>query len=259
MRIETILGTHRGAVKQKEKQKYLWQGAFILLCWLISGGCTSQQLQNAKPAHYRDAHTGREAYAVPRTASPLFNPKLADQLLDDPQRNSWQKPQQIVRALQLKPGDVVADIGAGSGYLLPHLSRAVGRHGLVFAEEIQDEYFPALQGHAKRLKNVRVVKGTVEDSKLPKQVDCFILLTTYHEVENPIAFLKTLKRYAKPNARLAIIDFDASRKGTPPAPKGHEIADVVVIAEAKAAGWQLIKQHQFLSSQFFLVFENHAK
>ena len=263
MRIETILGTHRGAVKQKP----VWQGIFIGLFWLMTGGCRSQQLQQQpkqqaskpKPAHYRDARTGREAYALPRSASPLFNPQLAPELLDNAKRDGWQKPQQIVRALQLKPGDIVADIGAGSGYLLPYLSRAVGPRGLVFAEEIQDEYFSVLRRHMKKLKNVRAVKGTLEDPKLPKQVDCFVLLTTYHEVENPIAFLKTLKRYAKPGARLAIIDFDASRKGTPPAPQGHEIADVVVIAEAKAAGWQLIQQHQFLSSQFFLVFQSVTK
>jgi SAM-dependent methyltransferase len=260
VRIETILGAQSGAVKQKP----VWQGIIIGLFWLITGGCRPQQLQQQpkpqasrpKPAHYRDARTGREAYAVPRTASPLFNPQLAPKLLDDPKRDTWQKPEQIVRALRLQQGDVVADIGAGSGYLLPHLSRAVGPQGLVLAEEIQPEYFPALHRHAKRLKNVRVIRGTTHDPKLIKKVNCFVLLTTYHEVENPVAFLKTLKRYAKSGAHLAIIDFDASRKGTPTAPQGHEIADVVVIAEAKAAGWRLVKQHQFLSSQFFLVFES---
>jgi SAM-dependent methyltransferase len=254
VRIETILGTHRGAVKQKHG----WQGAFIVIFGFINVGCHSTQFQKPKPAHYRDARTGREAYAVPRMASPLFNPQLAPELLDAPKRDTWQKPQKIVRALQLKQGDAVADIGAGSGYLLPYLSRTVGPRGLVLAEEIQPEYFPALHRHAKRLKNVRVIKGTVQDPKLMKKVNCFVLLTTYHEVEKPVAFLKTLKRYAKPGAHLAIIDFDASRKGTPAAPQGHEIADVVVIAEAKAAGWRLVKQHQFLSSQFFMVFENIA-
>ena len=255
MRIETILGTHRGAVKQKHG----WQGAFIFIFGFINVGCHSTQFQKPKPAHYRDPQTGREAYALPRTASPLFNPQLASELLDDPKRDAWQKPQQIVRALHLKLGDVVADIGAGSGYMLPSLSRAVGPSGLVFAEEIQEDYFTGLRRHAGVLKNVRVVKGTTSDPKLPQKVDCFVLLTTYHEVENPVTFLKILKRYAKPGAHLAIIDFDASRKGTPPAPQGHEIADVVVIAEAKAAGWKLLHQHQFLSSQFFLVFQSATK
>lgn len=114
--------------------------------------------------------------------------------------------------------------------------------------------FPLLKQRTRTLKNVRLVHGTVRDPKLPQKVNCFVLLTTYHEVENPIAFLKTLRGYAKPATQLAIIDFDAARHGNPPAPQGHEVADVVVIAEAKAAGWKLQTQHQFLSSQFFLVF-----
>ncbi len=230
---------------------------YLALLMLLFAGCTPQkpeQKPHDKPAYYRDPRSGRAAYALPRTAAPLFEPKLARRLLDDPKRAQWQKPQQIVDALKLQNGDVVADIGSGSGYLLPHLSRAVGPRGAVFAEEIQSDYFPALQRHAKKFKNIRMVQGTFDNPKLPQKVDCLVLLTTYHEVENPVAFLKTLRRYAKPKARLAIIDFDAARQGSPPAPKGHEVADVIVIAETKAAGWELKTRHEFLSSQFFLEF-----
>lgn len=228
---------------------------YLLGPLLFFAGCTPQKpQQSSKPAYYRDPRSGREAYALPRTAAPLFEPKLAPQLLDDPKRDAWQKPRQIVEALKLKNDDKVADIGSGSGYLLPHLSRAVGPRGVVFAEEVQSDYFPALKRHAQKLKNIRVVQGTFADPQLPQKVDCFLLLTTYHEVQNPIEFLKTLKRYAKPKARLAIIDFDAARQGSPPAPKGHEVADVVVIAEAKAAGWKLKRRHELVSSQFFLEF-----
>ncbi len=191
---------------------------------------------------------------MPRKAAPLFDPKQAARLLDDPKRDQWQQPQRLVRALNLKPGAIVADIGTGSGYLLSYLSRAVGPRGIVFAEEIQTDYLSALKRHATTLKNVQIVHGTSGDPKLPQKVDCFVLLTTYHEVENPIVFLKTLKRYAKHGSQLAIIDFDAARQGSPPAPVGHEIAEVIVIAEAKAAGWHLHRRHEFLSSQFFLVF-----
>ena len=80
-----------------------------------------------------------------RPVSPLFDPALAHQLLDDPARDRWQKPAEIVRTLQLKAGDHVADIGSGSGYLLPHLSRAVGAKGRVYAEEVQPAYLRALR------------------------------------------------------------------------------------------------------------------
>jgi len=155
----------------------------------------------------------------------------------------------------LEAGETVADIGAGSGYLLPHLSRAVGRRGTVFAEEIQDEFLPSLGRRAKSLRNVRVVRGTAADPLLPsRNVRTFILLTVYHEVDHPVEFLRTLRKYARPDARLALIDFDANRKGDPPAPDGHQVAESAVILEAKAAGWELAERHEFISSQFYLVF-----
>ncbi|MCC2671363.1 MAG: hypothetical protein K0Q72_3834, partial [Armatimonadetes bacterium] len=124
-----------------------------------------------------------------RPVSPLFDPALAHQLLDDPARDRWQKPEQVVRALGLRSGERVADIGAGSGYLLPHLSRAVGPTGQIYAEEVQPAYLPSLRAHAKKLKNVRVVLGTTEDPALPDhRIDCFVLLTVYHEVEKPVTF-----------------------------------------------------------------------
>ena len=192
---------------------------------------------------------------LPRPVSPLFEPSLAAQLLDDPKRDRWQQPGRIVQELQLKPGEVVADIGAGSGYLMPYLSRAVGPDGGVYAEEIQTEYLPTLQRRARALKNVQVVLGSAADPHLPRRgIDCYVLLTVYHEVQNPVAFLRTLRAGARPGSRLAIIDFDARRHGTPPAPDGHEIAEATVIEEARQAGWGVSERYDFISSQFFLVF-----
>jgi ubiquinone/menaquinone biosynthesis C-methylase UbiE len=190
-----------------------------------------------------------------RAVSPLFEPSQAETLLEAPDRDAWQKPDEIVAALKLQPGETVADIGAGSGYLISRLSRAVGSRGTVYAQEIQQEFLPALERRAESLGNVRVILGTAEDPRLPEHsVDCFVLLTVYHEVQKPVAFLKTLHRYARPGARLAIIDFDAARRGSPPAPTGHDVPEADVLAEARAAGWELSERHEFISSQFFLVF-----
>jgi ubiquinone/menaquinone biosynthesis C-methylase UbiE len=190
-----------------------------------------------------------------RPVSPLFDPALAPQLLDDPKRDAWQQPDRLVQALHLRHGEAVADIGAGSGYLMRRLSRAVGNSGCVFSEEIQREYLPQLHQRAGQLANVHVVLGNAVDPGLPnRSVDCFVLLTVYHEVQNPVAFLRTLRRSARRGARLAIIDFDAARHGTPPAPDGHEIAEATVVEEARKAGWEVSERYDFLSSQFFLVF-----
>jgi ubiquinone/menaquinone biosynthesis C-methylase UbiE len=190
-----------------------------------------------------------------RYVAPLFEPARAHDLLEGPERDRWQQPAGIVEALNLQPGQTVADIGAGSGYLLRRLSRAVGPKGKVYAEEIQAEYLADLRKRAKALGNVEVVLGTAEDPALPAaSIDCFVMLTVYHEVRQPVEFLRGLKRFARPGATLAIIDFDARRKGDPPAPVGHEMPEQEVIDEAAAAGWDLTARHEFLSSQFFLVF-----
>ena len=194
-------------------------------------------------------------FVVARPVSPLFDPALAPSRLETHERDRWQQPSWIVDTLHLKKGDTVADIGSGSGYLLPYLSRAVGSKGVVIAEEVQDGYLPPLRDRAKHLPNVRVVLGTVEDPQLPvRTVDTFVLLTVYHEVDHPVDFLKTLRKYGRTNARLAIIDFDANRKGDPPAPDGHYVSEAALLLEAKAAGWELVERNEFISSQFFLVF-----
>ncbi|MDQ2731936.1 MAG: class I SAM-dependent methyltransferase [Armatimonadota bacterium] len=190
-----------------------------------------------------------------RPVSPLFSPALADALLEEPERDRWQQPVRLVETLKIQRGDTVADIGAGSGYLLPYLSRAVGPQGRVYAEEIQAAFLPRLKERARRLGNVTVVLGTAGNPQLPRnKIDLFVLLTVYHEVQAPVQFLRTLRAFGKPGTRLAIIDFDASRRGYPPAPPGHDVWEQDVLAEARAAGWNLLESQEFLSSQFFLVF-----
>ena len=129
-------------------------------------------------------------FVVARPVSPLFDPALAPSHLDTHERDRWQQPARIVDTLHLKKGDAVADIGSGSGYLLPYLSRAVGPSGTVFAEEVQDGYLAPLRERARRLPNVRVVMGTVEDPKLPmRTVDAFMPL---RRAEPDVARVATL-------------------------------------------------------------------
>ncbi|HZP80442.1 MAG TPA: hypothetical protein VFB21_02275, partial [Chthonomonadaceae bacterium] len=107
----------------------------------LLGGAALRLSLRPSPA----AHKTVSSPLSERPVAPLFSPALAPSLLETPARDRWQKPAQIVRALQLRPGGVVADIGSGSGYLLPYLSRAVGPKGIVYAEEIQEDFLPALQ------------------------------------------------------------------------------------------------------------------
>src|SRR5262249_30129474 len=94
-----------------------------------------------------------------REPAPLFPPWKAGALLEPPSRDAWQQPARVVAALELRAGDTVADVGAGSGYLEPYLSAAVGPLGRVDAEEIQPEFMPSLRERARRFSNVRPVLG----------------------------------------------------------------------------------------------------
>jgi Ribosomal RNA adenine dimethylase len=227
--------------------------SLLLLLWqcLLLLGC-----QPSPPPE--NSNRLAPGYIVPRTVAPLFAPTLSATLLDDPMRDAWQKPREIVNALNLQPTDTVADIGAGSGYLMPHFLSKLTSHGHLYAEEVQESYVPMLEKKAKGHPNVHIVLGTENDPQLPtKTIDVFVLLTTYHEVQKPVLFLQKLKQYAAPHARLAIIDFDPTLKGNKHLPPDdHSVMASAVRKEAEAAGWQYEAEHHFLkdSSQFFLVF-----
>lgn len=190
-----------------------------------------------------------------RHVAPLLDPSRAAELLEGTTRDRRQQPAQIVKMLRLRPGECVADIGAGSGYLLPYLSHAVGPHGGVFAEEIQTDYLPALRRRATLLKNVQVVFGTEDDPRLRQSsADCVMMLTVYHEVRHPVVLLRVLHDIVRGGGRLAIVDFDRSRKGFPPEVEDHQVSEADVLREARSAGWKLAERHDFLAGQFFLVF-----
>ncbi len=237
-----------------------FRGLLIAACSVLSL-CTLLRVAQVQRSSYPLAPS-RELPPLsllppPRSVSPLFNPEHAGELLEGEKRDKWQQPQRLVEMLRLKPGEIVADIGAGSGYLLPYLSRGVGARGCVFEEEIQAAFLPTLRQKAQSHRNVHVILGRADDPKLPRgSVDCFVLLTVYHEVENPVAFLQTLRKSASPDARLAIIDFDAGIKGDPSAPEGHWVGEQDVIREAEEAGWELAERQDFLrhASQFYLIF-----
>ncbi|TVM03026.1 MAG: SAM-dependent methyltransferase [Candidatus Brocadia sp. WS118] len=185
----------------------------------------------------------------------LFSPSRIP-LLEDPGRDVWQKPDEVLKALDIKRGQVVADIGAGSGYLTAKLSERVGESGIVYAVDIQQE----MVAYARKklmdrgLKNVVVVLGDMDDPKLPpEKMDTIILLSTYHEIAKPIEFMKKLKLALKPRGKLAILEFtDESPIGPP---LKFRLPEDVVMDEMQQADFILLQKHTLLLPyQCFLVF-----
>jgi predicted methyltransferase len=182
-------------------------------------------------------------------------------LLESPDRDIWQKPDQIMDALGIADGSRVADIGAGGGYFTVRLARRVGPNGVVWAEDVQAVMIEAIKRRvakdvAKDIRNVIPVKGTSSDPMLPAgSLDAVLILETYQEVVqvgNPLLFLQNVRKALRPGGRVGIIDY--RKGGAGPGPDGPRPDPEAVIAAAEQAGLRLMKREAFLPFQFFLIF-----
>ena len=177
-------------------------------------------------------------------------------LLDAPDRDLWQRPDQIMDAMGIADASVVADIGAGSGWFTIRLARRVGPQGLVYAEDVQSAMISAISRRAARegLSNVRPRLGLKNDPRLPEgSLDAALVVDAYHEIENRVAVLSSLARALKPQGRIGVVDFKLDGTGPGPSPEERVSPDVVV-KDAAQAGLRLIRQEPFLEYQYFLVF-----
>lgn len=184
----------------------------------------------------------------------LFPPEDLGQL-EGPDRDAWQRPDQVMDALQIGEGSVVADLGAGGGWFTVRLARRVGPNGRVYAEDIQPEMIGAIQRRVQRegLRNVTTVMGTAVDPRIPEgAVDAVLIVDAYHEMEQPVILLRNLARSLKPNGVVGIINFKKDGGGPGPA-MDERVEPAKVIADAKAAGLEL-KRRDDLRYQYLLTF-----
>ena len=191
--------------------------------------------------------------------SALFPPQDLG-LLEAPDRDGWQKPDQIMDALGIADGSVVADLGAGGGWFTVRLAKRVGPNGLVYAEDIQPQMIEAIRRRVQRenLGNVRTVLGTANDPQVPPGLDAVLIVDAYHEMEippaNPVAILTKVAPSLKPRGRLGIVDFVQGGGGPGPAP-GERVDAERVVKAAQAAGLRLVTRERVVPFQFLLVFE----
>jgi ubiquinone/menaquinone biosynthesis C-methylase UbiE len=174
--------------------------------------------------------------------------------MSDPSRDAWQHPREVVAHLQLRPGDRVADLGAGSGYFTWHLAEAVGQRGSVYAVEIDETALRLLaEGLRSRgLDNVHLVRGEPSDARLPEPVDLVFSCDTYHHMDDRAAYFQSLRRSLTPQGRVAILDFHS--RGFFSGLLGHGTPPDVVRREMEQAGYRLIAAHDLVQSQHFQIF-----
>ena len=175
-------------------------------------------------------------------------------VFDDPKRDTWQKPHEVIQALALKPDAVIADIGSGTGYFSVRFANMVP-NGRVYGVDIEPDMVKYLADRAKGegLKNIIAVTGVPSDPRLPEKVDLVVLIDVFHHVEDRERYFRRLRDSFKPGGRLAIIDFRMDSPDGPP--KSARIAPDRVKTELKGAGYALIQEHAFLPNQYFLIFQ----
>jgi ubiquinone/menaquinone biosynthesis C-methylase UbiE len=177
-------------------------------------------------------------------------------LLEGPDRDAWQKPDQIMDALGIADGAVVADVGAGGGWFTVRLARRVGPNGLVYAEDVQRQMVDAIERRVRRegLGNVRTIIGLDEDPRLPAgTIDAVLMVDAYHEVKDRVELMRNIARALRPGGRLGIVDFRKDGWGPGPPMDERIVADTVV-ADARLAGLTLVSKEDFLPYQYLLVF-----
>ena len=177
-------------------------------------------------------------------------------LLEDPARDAYQKPHEVVMALGLKEGERIADIGAGSGYFALRFARHVGAKGQVLAVDINPDMVVHLTQRIRDagIENVRTILAQPDDPLLAdSSVDRIFICETWHHIANHRQYLARLKKALKPGGQVIIIDFQ--KKATPVGPPAEmRIAREAVLTEFEEAGFRLAGEHDILPYQYFLVF-----
>lgn len=177
--------------------------------------------------------------------------------LERPEREAEEAPSKAIAALNIRPGQVAADIGAGSGYYSVRLARAVGPTGRVYATDIQPEMLTLLKKKvdADKFANIELVLGTETDTRLPDgAIDLAVMVDVYHELSQPQAFLKSVRRALKKNGRLVLIEF---RKEDPRVPirEEHKMSIAEARQELEAEGFTFDRVIDVLPWQHILIFK----
>jgi SAM-dependent methyltransferase len=175
-------------------------------------------------------------------------------VFDDPKRDAWQKPHEVIQALGLKSDAVVADIGAGTGYFAVRFADRVPG-GRVYGVDTEPDMVKYLTERARREKrdNITAIAGAPDTPRLPEKADVILMVDVFHHIDDRSSYFRRLRASLKPGGRIAIIDFRLDSPDGPP--EAARIAPERVIAELKGAGYTLAREHGFLPNQYFLIFK----
>jgi len=170
-------------------------------------------------------------------------------------RDQWQQPEKVIAALKLRPGDQVADLGAGGGYFTFKLAKAIGPTGKVYAVDIDRDMTDLIAERAQKesVQNLETIVAQADNPVLPTTgVDLILTVNTYHHIGERIAYFKRLQKYLRPSGRIAVIDFD--RRAWFEGLLRHYTPTEFIKREMEQAGYALQQELDFLDRQSFLIF-----
>jgi cyclopropane fatty-acyl-phospholipid synthase-like methyltransferase len=213
--------------------------ALLVVCFYTSSSFADH--------HEKPHHSGHAAHR-------FEDAELWAKRFEDPARDAWQKPNEVLKALALTPDMKVADLGSATGYFTVRLAKALPK-GKVYAVDVETTLNDYLKKRLKKegIQNATVVLGDAKESKLPEAVDMVLVVDTYHHVPDREVYFKKLNEKLRPGGRVVIIDF---KKGVAMGPPDAEKLDAAhVIKELGNVGLKLRKEHAILPNQYFLEFE----
>lgn len=181
--------------------------------------------------------------------------------LSRPERIAEEQPEKMLDALHIRPGMVVADIGAGVGYHAVRLAARVGAEGRVYATDIQPKMLEALRKNLQKRNITNVITVLSSDTATglpPGAVDLALMVDVYHELREPERFLAALKLALKPDGRLSLIEFRGEDPDVP-IKEEHKMTSGQAVRELDASGFRLIEQAEFLPWQHILIFGRKAR
>lgn len=225
----------------------------ILVLALLWQSLVCIHAQNSAPASRRSSESqaaGTHSAQTRKTSKP-YTGDLS--IFDSPGRAERLQINRVLDILDMAPGRVVADIGAGSGWFTMLAAKRVTETGNVYAVDINPESIRYINQRAQKedLYNIKTVLSTPDDPLLPaEKIDSVLLLKTYHEVEKPVTLLRNLRHSLRTGAKVGIIDRNGNGEN-------HGVAREVVIREASQAGYTLREQYDFVKGDdmdYFLVF-----
>jgi SAM-dependent methyltransferase len=228
-----------------------------------SSGCyrPSLQVDAQGPARADSPERDNRRPVGRQTISNIMNQKTFEpskaHSLDDPQRLTWMPPGEVIERLGLKPGMVVADIGAGTGFFALPLARSVGSGGMVWAVDLQPEMLRLLEEKLRRngdSGNIRLLEGDAAHTDIADGTcDVAVLANLWHELDDLRAVLAEMRRILRPGGRIAILDWRNDVTCPPGPPLEHRIAADRTEATLRGAGWRNLSLCLLGPYSYFLI------